>query len=166
MAAIVEAPVRLAAAGYDVPFQAVHESDAARAVIHMLDHDFPGTFNVCAADAVDDPEALLGQRKLTVGLERAERFRDVAVRAGLLPLADLGVLKYPEVMSNELLRATGFEPEYSSAEAMLAAAEARRGWIAIGGVRFRPRWALVAAASVAAMAIGSAARAAARRAKA
>jgi nucleoside-diphosphate-sugar epimerase len=163
MAGIVEAPVRLAAAGYEVPLQAVHESDAGRAILHVLDGDFPGTFNVCADDAVDDPEALLGQRKLTVGLEQAERFRDVAVRTGLLPLGDLGALKYPEVMSNELLKETGFVPEYSSADALRAAAEARRGWIAIGPVRFRPRWALVAAASVAALAVGSAARAASVR---
>jgi UDP-glucose 4-epimerase len=67
------------------------------------------------------------------------------------------------VMSNERLLATGFVPGHTSAQALAAGAEAQRGWVTFGGVRFKPRWAVAALGSVAALAIGSAARA--RRAK-
>jgi len=67
------------------------------------------------------------------------------------------------VMSDERLRSTGFVPDHSSLDALRAGAEAQRGWITFGGVRFKPRWAVAALGSVAALAIGSAARA--RRAK-
>jgi UDP-glucose 4-epimerase len=96
--------------------QALHESDAARALHHALTSNLPGTFNVTAN----------------------------GVAGG---------------MSGERFRATGFAPQFSSADALRAGADASRGWVTVGGVRFRPVWVAAAAGSVAALAIGSAARA-------
>ena len=65
----------------------------------------------------------------------------------------------------ERFEATGFAAEHTSAEAIRLGAEANRGWVMVGGMRFRPAWVAAAAGSVAALAIGSAARAVSRRAK-
>ena len=77
-------------------------------------------------------------------------------------------LKYPLPgtfnVPGERFTATGFAPEHTPAEALRLGAEAHRGWVTVGGVRFRPSWVAAAVGSVAALAIGSAARAA-RRAK-
>jgi UDP-glucose 4-epimerase len=60
---------------------------------------------------------------------------------------------------------TGFALEHTSSEALRQGAEAHRGWVTVGGMRVRPSWVAAAAGSIAALAIGSAARAVSRRAK-
>jgi UDP-glucose 4-epimerase len=150
---IVPGPPR----GSDQPFQALHEDDAAGAIAHFLVADLPGTFNVAAADVVQRPSELLGA-------DPARRMRDAAARVGVA--AGAAPRTYAIVMSSERLRASGFEPEHSSADAVLAGAEAQRGWVSVRGVRFKPSWLAAAVGSVAALALSSAARAArARRAK-
>jgi UDP-glucose 4-epimerase len=150
---IVPGPLR----GADQPFQALHEDDAVAVVEHFLKNDLPGTFNACASDVAERPDELLGP-------DPAQRVRDAAARVGVA--AGPASQPYPIVMSSDRLRSVGFEPEYSSADALRAGAEAQRGWVSVGGVRFRPSWLVAAAGSVAALALSSAARAArARRAR-
>jgi UDP-glucose 4-epimerase len=145
------------------PVQALHEDDAARAVGHVLNTMLPGTFNVCADDVLEYPGDMLGSPGAG---DPARRLRDAASRVGLVPQAG-APRAFPIVMSNDRLRAGGFAPSFSSADALRAGAEAQRGWVSVGGVRVRPRWVAAAIGSVAALAIGRAARAvSARRAKA
>ena len=151
---IVPGPPR----GSDRPFQALHEDDAARAIGHFLLEDLPGTFNVAATDVVQRPGELIGP-------DAVGRVRDAAARVGV----GAGPMQRSSsiVMSTERLRASGFEPEHSSADALRAGADAQRGWVSVAGVRFRPSWLAAVAGSVAALALSSAARAArARRARA
>lgn len=121
--------------------QAIHEDDAARAVLHFLDADLPGTFNVCAADTVD------------VRAEVSGHSVQQLVERVVVPPSRAGV-----VMSNERLLSAGFEPAHSSADAVRTGAEAHRGWVSVRGVRFRPQWIAAAAGTIAAFAITSAAR--------
>jgi len=112
--------VARAAAGAASEWDAVHEDDAAAAIVHVLGHDLPGTFNVAARE-VDGSS--------------------------------------PEV-SGIRLHETGFAPVHSSRDALRAAEPVLHGWVRVGGLRFRLRWIGIAAASIAAVIAGSAARAA------
>jgi nucleoside-diphosphate-sugar epimerase len=170
-AALIDAPVRLAIAGYDVPVQAVHEDDMAGAVMFALTNDLPGVYNVAADDSVEAPADLLGQRKLTLSLDRARMLVARASKVGLSPWDGPGIasLLYPQVMSNAKLVEAGFRFERSAADALREGAEARRGWTGMGRLRFRPRRVALVAGSFGAVLLGSAARSAfgkARREKA
>jgi nucleoside-diphosphate-sugar epimerase len=139
-AGAIDAKVRFHVRGYDPPFQAVHEEDMVGALAFVLREDLPGVFNVAADDAVDRPEELLGQRRVTLDLDRARRILDRTARVGLsVPSSQVGALMYPQVLSNEALKAAGFAPSKTTAEALRQAAAARKGWVAVGPVRFRPR---------------------------
>lgn len=161
-ATVVESLLRLVIDGYEPAFQALHEDDAARALAFVLRNDVPGVYNVAATDQIDDIDAFLGQRRITLDRATAERFRDTA--GPLWPFAsDLGVLMHPQVMSNARFRMAGFEVERTTADAIREGAESRRGWISIGKLRFRPRRVAVAAVSTIAVMAASAARVITRR---
>jgi nucleoside-diphosphate-sugar epimerase len=159
-AALVDSPVRLTIAGYDVPVQAVHEDDAAGAIAFALGTDLRGVYNVCAGDWIDRPEDLLGQRRITLGLDRARSLMERGPKLSLsgLSAVDLPALMYPQVMSNNRLREAGFEIRHSTADALRQAAEGRRGWVAVAGKHFRPRRVALIAGTFGAVLLGSAAR--------
>lgn len=156
-AAIVDAKVRFVVRGYDPPLQAVHEDDAAGAIAFVLRTNAPGTFNVAADGAVDRPEAVLGQRRVTLELDRAKRVLDRTARLGLsVPSSQVGALMYPQILSNEAIRAAGFAPTRTTADALREAAAARKGWVAIGPVRFRPRRMALVGGTLGVVLLGSA----------
>jgi nucleoside-diphosphate-sugar epimerase len=159
-AALVDSPLRVAIVGYDAPVQAVHEDDAAGAIAFALANDLRGIYNLCADDWVDRPDELLGQRRVTLEADRARKLLQGGSRLGLSPLvpADIPGLMYPQVMSNEKLRAAGFTCEHSTAEALREAAEARREWVAVGSFHFRPRRVALIAGTFGAVLLGSAVR--------
>lgn len=164
---VVDAPVTPVVAGYDVPFQAVHETDVARALVHVLDRDLEGVYNVAPNGwiTLERAAAITGSRLSRVSLERAQRRLDRLRRVGLSRLQPsfLPFLMYPWVMDNRKLRSTGFTFHYETEGTLLAAVEARRGWVSIGPMSFRPRrWA--AAAAGAALVAGSLTRRSRRRA--
>ena len=156
-AAIVDAKVRFVVRGYDPPMQAVHEDDAAGAIAFALRSNLPSIFNVAADDAVDRPEEILGQRRVTLELDRAKRVLDRTARMGLsVPSSQVGSLMYPQILSNEALRAAGFAPARTTADALREAAAARKGWVAIGPMRFRPRRIALVGGTLGAVLLGSA----------
>lgn len=167
-ASVIDTRVRLAIKGYDPPLQALHEADAADAIAFAVANDLPGPFNVAPEDSVDDPGAVLAQRKVTLEVDRAKRILDRTARLGLsIPAAEIAALMYPQVMSPERLRASGFVPRHSTEEALRAAAEARRDWIAVGKVRFRPKRVALIGGTLGAVLLGGAMnKRRARRAKA
>ena len=137
--------------------QAVHEDDAVGAIVFALTHALPSIFNVAADDAVDQPERLLGQRRVMLDLDRARRVLDRTARLGLsVRSSELGVLMYPQVLSNDALRSAGFVFTRTSTDALRDAARARKEWVALGKVRLRPRRIAVVAGTLGAVAIGSA----------
>jgi nucleoside-diphosphate-sugar epimerase len=150
----VDSKVRFLVRGYDPPMQAVHEDDAVGAIVFSLTHALPSVFNVVADDAVDQPERLLGQRRVTLDLDRARRVLDRTARLGLsVSSADIGLLMYPQVLSNEALRAAGFAPAKRTEDALRDAALARRDWVALGKMRLRPRRIAMVAGTLGAVAL-------------
>ena len=75
----------------------------------------------------------------------------------------LPFLMYPWVASNGKISATGFTFEHSTMEALLEGAEARKGWVAVGDVHFRPKRVAVVGGAVAALLLGGAMRRRSRR---
>jgi len=143
----VDHKVRFVIAGYDVPMQTVHEDDAAGAIAHTIRNDLPGTFNVCADEAVQAPEEILGQKKVVIPLEKATRIFDKLSAAGVGPSgAQLPLLMYPQVMTNEALSKAGFSPKYTARQTLEAAAEARRQWMNVGTFHVKRRSAVLVGA--------------------
>jgi nucleoside-diphosphate-sugar epimerase len=161
---VVDSKVRFVVRGYDPPMQAVHEVDAVGAIVYALDHALPSVFNVVADDVVDQPERILGQRRVTLDLERARRVLDRTARLGLsVPSSEIRVLMYPQVLSSDALRSAGFTFTRTSEDALRDAATARREWVAVGKMRLRPRRIAVVAGTLGAVAIGSKVTASRRR---
>lgn len=161
-ARLIEAPCALTVDGYESPAQAVHEDDAARALAYTVDNDLPGVYNVAANDWVDQDEAvaLLGQRRVVVDRDRASRRIGVLSQLGLVgvPAGALPFLLYPCVASNEKLVQAGFEFRHTAREAIRSAAEARREWVSVRHLHFRPRRIALAAGTLGVVALGSAVR--------
>jgi UDP-glucose 4-epimerase len=143
VARVVESPWLMGIEGYGPAMQFVHESDVVRAILFAIERDVPGAYNVAPDGWLTQERVaeLLGKRRMVLDYESAYRRTERLWRVGLaeLPPAYLPFLMYPWVMSNQKLRDAGFTFEYSNEAALLAAAEARRGWVSVGRVRFRPR---------------------------
>jgi nucleoside-diphosphate-sugar epimerase len=156
---VVDSKVRFLIRGYDPPLQALHEDDAIGSITFALAGLVPGVFNVCASDVVERPDELLSQRRVTLDLDRAKRVLDRTARVGLSPPAsDVGVLMYPQVMTNRSLGLAGFSPARTSTDALREASVARRDWVAVGKMRFRPRRIALVGGTLGAVLIGSAVR--------
>jgi nucleoside-diphosphate-sugar epimerase len=154
---VVDSKVRFVIRGYDPPMQAVHEEDAVEAIVFTLTRALPSVFNVAAPDAVDQPERLLGQRRVTLDLDRARRLLDRTARLGLsVRSSEMAVLMYPQVLSNDALRSAGFTFTRTSEDALRDAAHARKEWVAVGKLRLRPRRIAMVAGTFGAVALGSA----------
>jgi nucleoside-diphosphate-sugar epimerase len=158
----VESSYAFGVKGYDVPAQTVHESDAARALLVAAVTDLQGVYNVCASDAVPGERVaeILGQRRIELDADRAEHIAErlARFRLGAVPSAFLPFLMYPCVASNAKLTSMGFSIEHTAEEALLEGAEARKGWVAVGDVRFRPRRVAIVGGAVAAVLLGGAVR--------
>jgi UDP-glucose 4-epimerase len=143
----VDVKVRFVVAGYDVPMQTVHEDDAAAAVALAIDRDIPGVFNVCADEAVEAPDEILGQRRVVLPLDRARQLLDRTATVGLSPPgSQIGLLMYPSVMSNDAITGVGFAPRYTG-RAALEAAAARRRFMSVGKLHVRRRDAILVGAT-------------------
>ncbi len=169
VARIIESPYMLGVASYDPPFQVVHEDDVARALVHALDSEFTGVFNVCPDDWMDLSAAArtIGRRLVAADQAAISRQAERMWRMHLSELAatHLPFVMYPWVASNAKLRATGFDFEHSTLDTLRAGAEARKGWVSLGPTRFRPRRIALLAGTVGAVLLGSAARGRSRRAR-
>ena len=153
---VIESPVRVVVRGYEPEAQAVHEDDAARAIVFVLQNGLRGVYNVGAEDTVVHQEEIYGQRRFSLDLAGAKRMFDRLSRLGLTPrAAEIGVMLYPQVMSSARLTQAGFTFERSSVDAMRDAAAARREWVAIGRARFRPRRAVLVGGTLGLVLLGS-----------
>ncbi len=156
---VVESPVRLVIREYEPPTQAVHEDDAAAAVLFALKERLRGVYNVSADDTVPRQEELYDQRRIALDLDKARRVFNLTARLGLSPpAADIAMMMYPQVMANAKLKGAGFTFERTTADAVREAAEARKEWVSLGPARFRPRRAALIAGTFGAVLLGSAVR--------
>jgi UDP-glucose 4-epimerase len=129
--------------GFDPMMQVIHEDDVVRALVHAIDHDVPGVFNVAAEGVMplNRLQALAGKRRVAV----AHRLAYWGARAlgasglGLQRYApiELDYIRYPWVgdlgrMREEL----GFEPVLGAEEAVRDFAARHRG----GPYPSEPTW--------------------------
>lgn len=164
-----EAPRRITILGHAPPFQAVHEDDAAAAVVHVTLKAIAGTFNVAADDVLsaDEVDAIARRRSQPLAPRAARRFAEVAWRWGQAeaPPGIVDYVMYPWVVSNEALRATGWAPRHTTREALAETVAASADYVTIGRVRrTRAQWRHAGAAAAAAgIAVTGLAAAALRR---
>jgi nucleoside-diphosphate-sugar epimerase len=169
MTRVLEAPRLLLVKGHKPPLQFVHLDDVVSAILHVLDRQLVGVFNVSAEGwlSMDEVTAIVGRRSLQipeeVAFSTAERLW--ALGLGEQPPGLVHHLMYPWVMTPAKLVATGWAPQHSNRDALDEAAREHRPYVAVLGLRARRRTVRtvsVAAASVAGYAAFRAARAAGR----
>lgn len=154
-AGFIDAKVAVGIDGYSPPCQVLHESDAAEAVAFAIT-GLEGTFNVAAPDAID-PGQVLDRRVVTLSLDRAKRVLDRTAKLGLTVTgAELHVLMYPQFLSSEKIHDAGCKPFKGTEEALREAVAARRGWIGLGHLHFRPKRIALATGTLGAVLAGRA----------
>ena len=137
----LEAPRFPVVKGHRPPMQFAHVDDVASAVIHALDHDLPGAYNVASEGwlSFDEVTALLDRRVLElpeeVAFSTAERLWDLGL--GFAPPGQLHYLMHPWVLSVDKLKATGWRPRYSNRDALAELLADHADWISVPGVRVR-----------------------------
>jgi len=113
------------------PVQFLHIDDAVSAIAHTYKHRLDGTFNVAPSDFVGDAQA----RAVSGILPQPALPRRLAFLLNQwtwrrLYRSDYAAaepyLEYPWVVSNDRLRAAGWEPSYSSEETLVT--EAKPSW--------------------------------------
>jgi UDP-glucose 4-epimerase len=124
--------------GFDPRYQFVHEDDIVHALEHSAFNDIPGTYNVAADGvlALSEVISLLGKRSLPVlppwgtGLAVGP-LRRLGLR---VPDEMLNQLRFGRGVDNRKLKATGFDYQYTSREAVLNLGENMRLQPVMAGV--------------------------------
>lgn len=107
------------------PVQFLHIDDAVNAVMHAIERRLDGVFNVAPDGFVNEERA----REITGALPRPSLPRRLAfvinnllwrMRHGSSFVAAHPYLEHPWVLSNDKLKAVGWQPLYSSEEALVA----------------------------------------------
>jgi nucleoside-diphosphate-sugar epimerase len=138
---MLEAPRITTVKGYEPPLQLVHEEDVATALHLSVARDLPGPFNV-AADGwltADEVLALTGKKRVelpeAVAFSMAHRLWKVGLTEA--PAGELHFVMHPWVVDNTRLRAAGWAPRHTNADALVEAMDAHKPWVAVGRARMR-----------------------------
>jgi UDP-glucose 4-epimerase len=120
--------------GFDPMMQVIHEEDAVRALIHAIDHDVPGVFNVAAEGIVplNRLRSLAGKRRVVVAHPLAYWATRALGVAGLglqrYAPVQLDYIRYPWVVDLHRMREElGFHPRLDGEEALRDFAARHRG---------------------------------------
>jgi nucleoside-diphosphate-sugar epimerase len=138
---LLELPVLPVVDGQLPPLQFVHLDDVVSAIIHAIDEGLDGVFNV-APDGWLEHDRLVGlipRGTVEVSAELLTGLVDRSLRLGVgeLPPAIVALFRHPWVLSNERLRATGWEPTSTNEEALLEAVLEHAPFVALGRLRVR-----------------------------
>jgi nucleoside-diphosphate-sugar epimerase len=136
---LLELPLLPVVDGRLPPLQFVHLDDVVSAIAHAIEQGLDGVFNV-AADGWLEHERLVGlipRGTVEVSAELLTTLVDRSLRLGIgeLPPAIVELFRHPWVLSNERLRATGWEPRSTNEEALLEAVLEHAPFYALGRVR-------------------------------
>src|ERR671918_912703 len=108
--------------GVETELQLVHEDDVVTAIAGLIDGRHGGAFNVAADRTITVRESaeLIGKRVREMRFSTVYRIYSWAWRLHApnvgAPAGNLHFLRHPWVVSNEKLKATGWEPTYESRE--------------------------------------------------
>jgi len=126
----LDLPVVPAVFGYDPRVQFVHEVDVVRAIMHVLDHDLGGIYNV-AGDGLlpwSEVAAICGKRLGPLPPVGRRLVASTLSRLGIvdMPTELIELLTYGRGADNRRLKEAGFAYRYTSAGAVHAYADAAR----------------------------------------
>jgi nucleoside-diphosphate-sugar epimerase len=138
---LLELPVLPVIDGRLPALQFVHPDDVISAILHAIEHELDGVFNV-APDGWLEHEQLVGllaRGTVDVSAQLLERLVDRSLRIGVgeLPPAIIELFRHPWVLSNERLCATGWGPSRTNEEALLEAVLEHAPFYALGRLRLR-----------------------------
>jgi UDP-glucose 4-epimerase len=124
-------PVVPTAMGFDPRLQFVHEDDAVEALYRAVREEHPGVFNVAGDGVVLLSQALrlIGRPSIPVLLPLVQPIAAILRRLGVVDFAtdQLRFLLFGRVADNARLKTVfGFEPRYSTKDALLDFARGRR----------------------------------------
>jgi UDP-glucose 4-epimerase len=124
-------PVVPTAWGYDPRLQFVHEDDAVEALYRAVREERPGVFNVAGDGVVLLSQALrlIGKPALPVILPFVQPIAGILRKLGVVDFAtdQLRFLLFGRVADNERLKTVfGYEPKFSTKEALLDFARGKR----------------------------------------
>ena len=125
----LERPLVPCVFGYDPRLQFVHEVDVVRAIMHVLDHDLGGIFNV-AGDGLlpwSEVAAICGKRLVPLPPVGRNMVAVALTRLGVdMPKELIELLTYGRGVDNRRLKEAGFTFRHTSVSAVHAYAEAAR----------------------------------------
>jgi nucleoside-diphosphate-sugar epimerase len=138
---LLELPVLPVIDGRLPPLQFVHLDDVVGAIVHVIEHELDGVFNV-APDGWLEHERIVGlitRGTVEVSASLLERLVDRSLRLGVgeLPPAIIELFRHPWVLANDRLRATGWVPQRTNEEALLEAVLEHAPYYALGRFRLR-----------------------------
>ncbi|UJP39651.1 Rossmann-fold NAD(P)-binding domain-containing protein [Cellulomonas palmilytica] len=152
-----EAPRLLVVRGVERPWQLVHVDDVGAATVFAVEHGLTGALTVGPPDTLTPEQVSAAAGMRTVALAPATAFgtAERLHRVGVLPApaAELAYVVYPWTVAADRLTAAGFEPRWSSAQALDVLLEGVRGRLALGGRRVERRDAAALGAAGAAVAL-------------
>lgn len=130
--------------GFDPRFQFVHEDDVIRSILYVLSNNLAGIYNVAGDGLLPWSEVarICGKRTFPLPPFFNASLLRSALKAALVDLPDeyLTLLRYGRGVDNRRLKATGFDYEYTSAQAVKAFIEASRLRGAVGTNRATYRY--------------------------
>lgn len=147
--------------GHRPPIQFVHVDDVASAIVHVVRHDLPGTFNVSSTGwlSFDEVTAISGRKVLEVPEELAFSLAERLWKLGLgeAPAGQVPYLMYPWVVSSDALVATGWRASCSNRDALAEMAAEHADLLVVGPLQTRRSHVRAAAAATVVVGSGAAA---------
>ncbi len=153
---LLEAPRFVMIRGHEPPLQVVHLDDLVGAIVHVIDRELAGTYNVSAEGwlAFDQIRAMVGRPVVAIPEELAFTVSERLWKLGLgeYPPGLVAHLMHPWVMSPAKLIATGWQPHITNRAALAEAVADHADYVAAAG--FRTRWSTIRRAAAGAATVG------------
>lgn len=140
---IMEGPRFTTVKGHKPPLQFVHVDDLVGALLHAVDQDVTGTYNVTAEGwlSFDEVTAIIGRRLIEIPEEVAfsttERLWKLGI--GEQPPGVVSLFMHPWVMTAEEFVETGWQPRYTNRDALAATVAEHADHLSLVGLRARRR---------------------------
>ncbi|HSK23565.1 MAG TPA: NAD-dependent epimerase/dehydratase family protein [Egicoccus sp.] len=152
---VFESPRVTLVRGHKPPLQFVHLDDIVSALVHVLDHDLDGVYNVTAEGwlSMDEVTAIVGRRTVAVPEEVAFSVAERLWKLGIgeQPPGLVSHFMHPWVASPAKLLATGWQPRHSNRDALAEMVREHGRYVSLVGLRAERR--TVRSASLAAIGV-------------
>ncbi|GGI08743.1 NAD-dependent epimerase/dehydratase family protein [Egicoccus halophilus] len=140
---LFESPRVTLVRGHKPPLQFVHVEDLVAALLHVIDRDLDGAYNVAAEGwlSMDEVTAIVGRRTVAVPEEVAISLAERLWRLGIgeQPPGMVAHLVHPWVASPAKLVGTGWRPRHSNRDALDEMVREHGPFVAVGGLRTQRR---------------------------